>query len=102
MHCGGTPSVCTQNGAACAGAANATPASIANSPKRYANMKRSFRAEFLLFDAKRAPAKGMVWNTDCIRCPMQNVFTLSVIIYVLIYATEGVVRYGLYSVGMDS
>jgi hypothetical protein len=33
---------------------------------------------------------------------MQRVFTFSAIVYLLIYALEGVLRYGLYSVGMDS
>jgi hypothetical protein len=50
-----------------------------------------------------------VWNANCIASfavpfageTMQRLFTVSAIVYVLIYACEGAVRYGLYNVGHD-
>ena len=33
---------------------------------------------------------------------MQTFFTVSATLYILLYAFEGALRYGLYNVGMDS
>ena len=52
---------------------------------------------------------GLQWNDDCIiRCEcdakqmMQSLFTLCAVGYLLIYAFEGAIRYGLYNVGLDN
>jgi hypothetical protein len=52
---------------------------------------------------------GLQWNDDCIiRCEcdakqmIQSLFTLCAVGYLLIYAFEGAIRYGLYNVGLDN
>ena len=52
---------------------------------------------------------GLQWNDDCIiRCEcdakqmIQSLFTLCAVGYLVIYAFEGAIRYGLYNVGLDN